>query len=87
MKNGEKTSGYKSVKELCSGYLELQSFSVAGEDEEAGATGLTGGDRPVWSVLHTAAGKTHFPQLGQRNSPTGSPHSHIQGNCVFSHYM
>lgn len=60
----------------------LPSFSLTGEDEEAGAHGLAGGDCAVWSVLHAAAGETHFPQLGQGNSPPGSHLSHIQGTDV-----
>lgn len=60
----------------------LPSFSLTGEDEEASATGLTGGDCAIWSVLHSAAGETHFPQLGQGNSPHGSHLIHIQGTNV-----
>ena len=50
-----------------------------GEDEEASATELTGGDYQVWSVLHPSAWETHLPQLGQRNSALGSHLCYIQG--------
>lgn len=60
----------------------MPSFSRAGEDEEPGAFGLTGGDCAIWTVLHTAAGEAHFPQLGQGN-PSPGPHlSHIQGILI-----
>lgn len=62
-------------------------FSVTGEDEEAGAAGYPGGDCAVQSVLHPAAGETHLPQLGQRNSPPGSHLSHIQGAKVSLQYI
>lgn len=68
-------------------HLWLPSFFLTGEDEEAGAAGLTGGDCAIWSVLHPAAGETHLAQLGQGNSPPGSHLSHIQGTNVLLHYF
>lgn len=65
----------------------LLSFSLTGEDEEACAAGLTGGDCAIWSVLHRAAGETHLSQLGQGDSPSGSHLSHIQGINVLLQYF
>lgn len=65
----------------------LPLFSLKGEDEEAGPTELTGGDYPIWSVLHPTVGGTHFPQLGQGNPPPGPHLRHIQGNDAFKNYF
>lgn len=65
----------------------LSSFSLVGEDEEAGATELTGGDCALGSVLHRAAGETHLSQLGQGNSPPGSHLSHIPGTYELKHCL
>lgn len=66
----------------------LPSLSLTGEDEEAGAAGLTGGDCALGSVLHTAAGETHLPQLGQGNSPPGPHLSRIQSmNALWHHIL
>lgn len=67
--------------------LSHKSFLFAGEDEEACAAELTGGDHTIWPVLHSAAGETNLPQLGQGNSTPGSHLRPVQGtNSVLSEF-
>lgn len=58
-----------------------------GKDEEACDAGFTGGDHTIWSVLHTAAGETDLPQLGQGNATPGSHLCHIQGTNLLLHWF